>query len=123
MKQGVLIVLMSVFVSSFAATASATVKQTDVNVLKQKSSSKKKLVHKKITHKKPAMHDALVSVHALDKHPEALEFAPAALMADNNVVTYIAGMPVVSSPYLGARPAFDGWTYFFNFSKMEKEHS
>ena len=121
MKQVVLIVLMSVFVSSFAATASATVKQTDVNVLKQKSSSKKKLVHKKITHKKPAMHDALVSVHALDKHPEALEFAPAALMADNNVVTYIAGMPVVSSPYLGARPAFDGSDYIVNISSINRD--
>ena len=86
-----------------------------------KKSAAKKNTHKKASYKKPAIHDAAVSVHALDAHPESLEFSPAALMADNNVVTYIAGMPVVSSPYLGARPAFDGSDYIVNISSINRD--
>lgn len=70
---------------------------------------------------KNAVHDASVSVHSLDEHPEKLEFYPAALIADNHVVTYIAGMPVVSSPYLGARPAFDGSDYIVNISSINRD--
>ncbi len=74
-------------------------------------------------HVKPkiGVHDAVVKVHSLDKHPEKLEFYPAALIADNNIVTYIAGMPVVSSPYLGSRPAFDGSDYIVNISSINRD--
>lgn len=70
---------------------------------------------------KLGVHDAAVKVHSLDKHPEKLEFYPAALIADNNIVTYIAGMPVVSSPYLGSRPSFDGSDYIVNISSINRD--
>jgi len=77
---------------------------------------------KNVSHKpKNTVHDAAVNVHSLDKHPEKLEFYPAALIADNQVVTYIAGMPVVSSPYLGDRPAFDGSDYIVNISSINRD--
>ena len=81
-----------------------------------------KLQHTTPKHvKKPQVHDAPVTVHSLDAHPEQLEFYPAALIADNHVVTYIAGMPVVSSPYLGDRPAFDGSDYIVNISSINRD--
>ena len=67
------------------------------------------------------VHDATVTVNSLDEHPEALEFLPAALVAENHVVSYIAGVPVVSSPYLGARPAFDGSDYIVNISSINRD--
>lgn len=60
-------------------------------------------------------------MHALDAHPESLEFYPTALIADEQVVTYIAGTPVVTSPYLGARPAFDGSDYIVNISSINRD--
>ncbi|ETO94464.1 LbtU family siderophore porin [Legionella oakridgensis] len=68
-----------------------------------------------------AFHSSAVSVHALDAHPESLEFYPTALIADEHVVTYIAGTPVVSSPYLGSRPAFDGSDYIVNISSINRD--
>jgi hypothetical protein len=66
-------------------------------------------------------HDASLTVHSLDVHPESIRFYPTALVADNQVVTYIAGTPVVSSPYLGARPAFDGSDYIVNISSINRD--
>lgn len=66
-------------------------------------------------------HSAALTVHALDAHPEAMEFYPTALIADEHVVTYIAGTPVVSSPYLGDRPAFDGSDYIVNISSINRD--
>ncbi|WP_133128139.1 LbtU family siderophore porin [Legionella nagasakiensis] len=66
-------------------------------------------------------HSSTVSVHALDAHPESLGFYPTALIADEQVVTYIAGTPVVSSPYLGSRPAFDGSDYIVNISSINRD--
>ncbi len=62
----------------------------------------------------PDVHQTTIKVNSLD-HPESLEFYPTALIADNKVLTYIAGTPVVSSPYLGSRPAFDGSDYIVNY--------
>lgn len=66
-------------------------------------------------------HSSAVSVHAFDGHPESLEFYPTALVADDHVVTYIAGTPIVSSPYLGERPAFDGSDYIVNISSINRD--
>lgn len=66
-------------------------------------------------------HNSPVSVHAINGHPESLGFYPTALMADDVVVTYIAGTPVVSSPYLGDRPAFDGSDYIVNISSINRD--
>lgn len=66
-------------------------------------------------------HSSLVSVHAINGHPESLGFYPTALIADEQVVTYIAGTPVVTSPYLGDRPAFDGSDYIVNISSINRD--
>lgn len=66
-------------------------------------------------------HSSGISVHTPDEHPESIGFYPTALVADNRVVTYIAGTPVVTSPYLGARPAFDGSDYIVNISSINRD--
>ena len=66
-------------------------------------------------------HSSRVSVHAPGSHPESIGFYPTALVADNHVVTYIAGTPVVTSPYLGSRPAFDGSDYIVNISSINRD--
>ena len=62
-----------------------------------------------------------MTVHTPEAHPESISFYPTALVADNHVVTYIAGTPVVSSPYLGDRPAFDGSDYIVNISSINRD--
>lgn len=68
-----------------------------------------------------AFHTTGVTVNAFDGDPESLEFYPTALMADEHVVTFIAGTPIVSSPYLGSRPAFDGSDYIVNISSINRD--
>ncbi|MCX7115641.1 MAG: LbtU family siderophore porin [Gammaproteobacteria bacterium] len=62
-----------------------------------------------------------VMVHIPTKHPDSLEFYPTVLSADGEVLTYIAGTPVVTTPYLGARPAFDGSDYIVNISSINRD--
>lgn len=66
-------------------------------------------------------HSSTVSVHAFMGDPDSVEFYPTALVAENRVVTFIAGTPVISSPYLGARPAFDGSDYIINISSINRD--
>lgn len=66
-------------------------------------------------------HSSQLSVHAPEENPESIGFYPTALVAENQVVTYIAGTPVVSSPYLGDRPAFDGSDYIVNISSINRD--
>lgn len=88
------------------ATTKATKASTDVKADAEKSSELK---------------SASVTVHVLKNNPDAVEYNPVALLADGRVVTYIAGMPIVSSPYLGARPAFDGSDYLVNISSINRD--
>lgn len=74
-----------------------------------------------MTEKGETFHTSLVTVHAVDSDPESIGFYPTALLADGRVITYIAGTPVVSSPYLGARPAFDGSDYIVNISSINRD--
>jgi hypothetical protein len=76
---------------------------------------------KKNKHVKEHYHSTQVSVHTPEVDPESVGFYPTALVAENKVVTYIAGTPVVSSPYLGARPAFDGSDYIVNISSINRD--
>lgn len=69
----------------------------------------------------PQFHHSAVSIHSPEADPESLEFYPTALVADDRVLTYIAGTPVVSSPYLGSRPAFDGSDYIVNISSINRD--
>lgn len=67
------------------------------------------------------VHPSQVSVLAVDAHPESVEFYPTALLADEQVITFIAGTPVVSTPYLGSRPAFDGSDYIVNIPSINRD--
>lgn len=67
------------------------------------------------------VHSSSVTVHAFDAHPESLEFYPTALMADKHIVTYIAGTPIVASPFLGSRPSFDGSDYIVNIPSINRD--
>lgn len=78
-------------------------------------------VHKGIREKSNDFHTAGVVVHAPEQHPESIGFYPTALIADDHIVTYIAGTPVVGSPYLGDRPAFDGSDYIVNISSINRD--
>lgn len=66
-------------------------------------------------------HSSPVLLHTPASHPEAIGFYPTALIADERVVTYVAGTPVVTSPYLGSRPAFDGSDYIVNISSINRD--
>ncbi len=66
-------------------------------------------------------HKSTLSVQLPDNDPESLEFYPTGLVADEHVVTYIAGTPVVTSPYLGSRPAFSGSDYIVNISSINRD--
>ncbi|KTC64756.1 coiled-coil protein (plasmid) [Legionella adelaidensis] len=79
------------------------------------------VVSKKTDEPVQSFHTSSITVHAPDAHPESLEFYPTALVADEHVVTYIAGTPVVASPYLGSRPAFDGSDYIVNISSINRD--
>jgi hypothetical protein len=70
---------------------------------------------------KDKFHSTHLTVHSPEAHPESIGYYPTALVADNRVVTYIAGTPVVSSPYLGDRPAFDGSDYIVNISSINRD--
>ena len=70
---------------------------------------------------KDALHSSPVTVNALNGYPASVELYPTALMADGRVVTFIAGTPVVTSPYLGARPAYDGSDYIVNISSINRD--
>ena len=90
--------------------------------LEDKKQSNRALSHSKIIVKNNSPYRSVpVTVHALKDDPSSVEYYPAALIADGHPVTYIAGMPIVTSPYLGARPAFDGSDYIVNISSINRD--
>lgn len=115
--------------------------QTQIAQLKHKGGARAHYKHKKKHRQKvsnapsttaiqpkqnmiPSMqyNDTPVSVHtARDIDPESADFYPTALVAEGKVLTYIAGTPVISSPYLGSRPAFDGSDYIVNISSINRD--
>lgn len=94
-----------------------------VTVSKQSNAIKRTTTHTIVKNKQVVgqFHTTTLMVHAPDTHPESVGFYPTALMAGDHVVTYIAGTPVVSSPYLGDRPAFDGSDYIVNISSINRD--
>ena len=66
-------------------------------------------------------HTSSLLVHTVEQDDEMMDFYPTALIADGKVLTYVAGTPVVTSPYLGARPAFDGSDYIVNISSINRD--
>ncbi len=65
-------------------------------------------------------HSSQLKVH-VDEGDKFLGFFPTALIADGHVISYIAGTPVVTTPYLGDRPAFDGSDYIVNISSINRD--
>lgn len=82
------------------------------------SRTKQKPINKKS--KKNHYRDQVLTIHG-SKHPESKSFYPVALLANDAVITYIAGTPVVTSPYMGDRPAFDGSDYIVNISSINRD--
>lgn len=66
-------------------------------------------------------HDSALYIHKPDNLSDPGSFFPSALIAEGRVVTYIAGTPVVTSPYTGDRPAFDGSDYIVNISSINRD--
>lgn len=66
-------------------------------------------------------HNSVITVHTVDHNPSSLKLYPTALLADGKVLTYVAGTPIVTSPYLGDRPAFDGSDYLVNISSINRD--
>lgn len=102
--------------------------ERQINRLQQQVSDKSSRVKTKKTattsaerHRERIYHDSPLTIHRFDAHPESLNFYPTALLVDEQIVTYIAGTPVVSSPYLGERPAFDGSDYIVNISSINRD--
>ncbi|CEK12112.1 LbtU family siderophore porin [Legionella hackeliae] len=85
---------------------------------KAKATTEKTVKEEKV---KGKFHSAHVLVHTIDGDPSSSSFFPTALIADNQVVTYIAGTPVVTSPYTGERPAFDDSDYIVNISSINRD--
>lgn len=69
----------------------------------------------------PPYHNSRVYVHTLNGHPESVEFYPTALLAEGKVVTFIGGTPVVTAPYLGSRPSYNGSDYIVNISSINRD--
>lgn len=73
------------------------------------------------TEKGKTIHVSPLSVYTAHEDDKVKGFYPTALIADGRVISYIAGTPVVSSPYLGERPAFDGSDYIVNISSINRD--
>lgn len=109
------------------ATHTTTQPRKKSLVLAQKN--KKITLHKKIekikkgniSSQEKSFHSVLVRVNAIDGDPQSGSFYPTALIGENKVITYIAGTPVVTSPYTGDRPAFDGSDYIVNISSINRD--
>lgn len=100
------------------ATAPATVQTNDTTTVPESANPS-------YTPASPeAYAEAPLSIHTVDRkgvEDEESRYYPTALMADGKVLTYIAGVPVVTSPYLGARPAFDGSDLIVNLSSINQD--
>lgn len=66
-------------------------------------------------------HTSPVTIHTTNDHSAAKGYYPTVLLAEDRIITYIAGTPVVTSPYLGDRPAFDGSDYIVNISSINRD--
>ncbi|MDP1603477.1 MAG: LbtU family siderophore porin [Legionella sp.] len=96
---------------------------------KKPVSAKSKSAQKKTVPSRPpassrahSYHTSVIAVHTPLESASATGFYPTALIADNNrIITYIAGTPVITTPYLGERPAFDGSDYIVNISSINRD--
>lgn len=94
-------------------------KQKPVKHHHKKKATKHAKHHKKVA--RSNIHESPVYVHTINGQPESVELFPTALLAEDQVVTYIAGTPVITAPYLGSRPAFDGSDYIVNIPSINRD--
>lgn len=103
-----------------------------VHQLNRQQVSHNRVNPKKIKHaKQPAttkpkeekhFRSSLVSVHVPTEDPkDRAPYHPKGLIANGKVITYLAGTPVVRSPFTGKRPAFDGSDYIVNISSINRD--
>jgi hypothetical protein len=83
--------------------------------------SKPKTKPKQVKEEGKNFHTSPLRVHVVDEDKKTTGFFPTALIADGRVISYIAGTPVVTAPYLGDRPAFDGSDYIVNISSINRD--
>lgn len=92
---------------------------------KRDKGSKNKIKESGAKKKKPetsgSYQTSAVTVHQIDSDPDSLAFYPTALMAHEHVITYIAGTPVITSPFLGSRPTFDGSDLIVNVPSINRD--
>lgn len=88
---------------------------------KAAKASRSKPVAPKTDHHEHAYQSSLLSIHVPSEQGLSPRYYPTALVADNKIITYIAGTPVVTSPYTGDRPAFDGSDYIVNISSINRD--
>lgn len=66
-----------------------------------------------------------LNIHAVQRQEDETgmqsRYYPTALTANGKILTYLAGVPVVTSPFLGQRPAFDGSDLIINNSKINQD--
>lgn len=74
-----------------------------------------------VSKKGRAFHNSPVSVNIPTGGRVPALYYPTALIAENKVITYIAGTPVVTAPYTGDRPAFDGSDHIVNISSINRD--
>jgi len=77
--------------------------------------------HKAVGNAGERFHTTHISVHTPIGGEKPERYYPTALIANGKVITYIAGTPVVTSPYTGQRPAFDGSDYIVNISSINRD--
>lgn len=77
--------------------------------------------HKPTRKEGSTFHTSPVSVNIPNGGRTPALYYPTALIAEGKVITYIAGTPVVTSPYTGDRPAFDGSDHIVNISSINRD--
>lgn len=102
-----------------ANNAPSKKKHSAKHTLKKRALKKRKIEKTQRSTKKLSHHT--VEVITPDEGLANGVSIPAALLVDGEVLTYIAGTPVVSSPYTGQRPAFDGSDYIVNVSSINRD--
>lgn len=105
-------------VKQIKAPASLPAKKVVLN--KSNETVKPKAKPARVKEEGKNFHTSELRVHVVEDH-KTTDFFPTALIADGRVISYIAGTPVVTSPYLGDRPAFDGSDYIVNISSINRD--
>lgn len=108
--------------SSAPAASSATAATSSVAAASSTTESNSQQYTASSPEAFPTHLESTLTVHTVpENNTDGNRYYPTALTADGKVLTYIAGVPVVTSPYLGGQPAFDGSDLIINISKINQD--